>query len=203
MEEVLACENRFEQEFTHYPRTFTASDFRPCHYFHKMYGTSTGGYVLHIKLSAITRPGFSPLVFKCESMLMIRPRVLAIALSRLRMTVAETIAAFVSILNAMYGGSQKVAPLATKYNHSDLEATFLSMAQRYCKQHERGTCNHEHNFQWPLTSIVRVRDDDELADQQVSNDSNSLNNRDNYMEGKQQVRYHSETHSPKHHVCQT
>jgi hypothetical protein len=55
MEEVVAYENRFEREFTHYPRIFTASYFRPCHYFHKMYGTSTGGYVLNVELSAITR----------------------------------------------------------------------------------------------------------------------------------------------------
>ena len=43
MKEVIACENRLEREFTHYPRNFEASAFRPCHYFHKMYGTSTGG----------------------------------------------------------------------------------------------------------------------------------------------------------------
>ncbi|CAN9241938.1 unnamed protein product [Alternaria alternata] len=171
MDWVITFENRFEQEFTHYPRTFTASDFRPCHYFHKVYGTSTGG-------------------------------VLAIALSRLRMTVAETISAFESILNAMYGGSQKVAPLATKYNHSDLEATLLSMAQRYCKQHERGTCNHEHKFRWPLTGIVIDRDDDEIVDRKESNVSGIPNNGNNYMKGKQQVDYHSETHSPDHHVCQ-
>ena len=45
MTEVIACENRFERAFTLYPRTFKASEFRPCHYFHKMYGTSTGGLV--------------------------------------------------------------------------------------------------------------------------------------------------------------
>ncbi|KAI4942845.1 hypothetical protein J4E91_009765 [Alternaria rosae] len=44
MKEVIAFENRFERQFTHYPRSFEASNFRPCHYFHKMYGTSTGGH---------------------------------------------------------------------------------------------------------------------------------------------------------------
>jgi hypothetical protein len=43
MEEVIDCENRFEREFTHHPRTFDASDLRPCHYLHKMYGILTGG----------------------------------------------------------------------------------------------------------------------------------------------------------------
>lgn len=43
MKEIVVYENRFEREFTHYPRTFEVSSIRPCHYFQKMYGTSTGG----------------------------------------------------------------------------------------------------------------------------------------------------------------
>jgi hypothetical protein len=43
MKEIARYEDMFEKEFTYYPRNFDAESLRPCHYFDKMYGTSTGG----------------------------------------------------------------------------------------------------------------------------------------------------------------
>lgn len=43
MKEIARYENMFEKGFTNYPRNFNAAELRPCHYFDKMYGTSTGG----------------------------------------------------------------------------------------------------------------------------------------------------------------
>ncbi|KAI4619989.1 hypothetical protein J4E83_005223 [Alternaria metachromatica] len=117
MEEVIACENRFERQFTHYPRSFEAADFRPCHYFHKMYGTSTGG-------------------------------ILAIALSRLRMTVSETITAFDKILSEMYTHVRTRVTLVKKYHNIPMRKGLEAVAQQYCKQHELGQCSQEDKFRW-------------------------------------------------------
>ncbi|KAF7672578.1 hypothetical protein GT037_009609 [Alternaria burnsii] len=172
MEEIVACENLFELEFTHYPRTFSASYFRPCHYFHKVYGTSTGG-------------------------------ILAIALSRLRMSVTQTIKAFESVLTAMYGSPAKLNPLATKYNHSGLEATLHWMVQQYCKQHDQESCNHEENFRWPLAGIPIEGDDEGLVDPYESDGSGGPDPRLDDFIRRQQERRRSERRGLEYHVCQT
>jgi hypothetical protein len=87
-------------------------------------------------------------IVKYQSMLDVCIGILAIALSRLRMTVQETIAAFESILNAMYAKPRNVVPLATKYKHVGLETSLASIARKHCKQHESGLCSHEEDFQW-------------------------------------------------------
>jgi hypothetical protein len=52
MRDILEFEQLFEAEFTHYPRIFKTDvedvskvslSMRFCHYFDKIYGTSTGG----------------------------------------------------------------------------------------------------------------------------------------------------------------
>ncbi|KAF2488674.1 FabD/lysophospholipase-like protein, partial [Lophium mytilinum] len=115
--EIARYEDIFEKEFTFYPRKFDPRSLRPCHYFDKMYGTSTGG-------------------------------ILAIALSRLRMTVPETIGAFRRLVTAMFTNSRSAIPLATKYNHRPFENTLEEMVQFYCKQHRSGTCNRTEQFPW-------------------------------------------------------
>lgn len=86
-------------------------------------------------------------------MLIYITRILAIALGRLRMTFSETNLAFRSILTAMYGTTRSSIPLATKYNHHDLESALLYMIRRNCKQHERGLCNGLDKFSWCSTGM--------------------------------------------------
>jgi hypothetical protein len=194
MEEVIACENRFEREFTHYPRTFNASNFRPCHYFHKMYGTSTGGYVLNMGYATSVSSRCTLAVVEFSSMLMDTVRILAIALSRLRMTVAQTIVALESILNAMYANARTKLPLATKYSHSNLEAALVSMVQKYCKQHEQGLCNHEEKFQWRSTGMDTG---------EVYEDGDNSDESDVWQDRYASQRRTFEPHAPEYHLCQT
>ncbi|RMZ73131.1 patatin phospholipase a2-related [Pyrenophora seminiperda CCB06] len=173
MDEVLACEKRLEREFTHYPRTF--NDFRPCHYFHKVYDYANG-----------TSFRFSLAVVEYKCMLMDLVRILAIALSRLRMTVRETIAAFKPILHAMYANPRNFITLAPKYDHSNLEAALISMAQQYCKQHDQGLCSQLDKFQWNWADIdtYTAQWGDEVS----------------YSEQEPDAPKH---HGPEYHLCQT
>jgi len=97
-------------------------------------------------------------IVKSEDMLMHFDRILAIALSRLRMTVGETIIAFESVLHAMYAVPRNKVPLATRYSHSNLELALASMARKYCKQHERGLCMQNHRFSWSSTDYEDLGD---------------------------------------------
>lgn len=148
MTEVIACENRFERAFTHYPRTFKASEFRPCHYFHKMYGTSTGGLVQPLGCAVYTSLNFGLAVYSYQRMLTGRTSILAIALSRLRMTVSETINMFTSLLNEMYGHIRGRLPLATKYHHLPLKHALNDVAKKHCKQHGLDLCSEGEKFRW-------------------------------------------------------
>lgn len=130
-------------------------------------------------------------------------RILAIALSRLRMNVEQTIVAFESILNAMYANSRNVVPLATKYSHSDLEAALASMTRQHCKQHERGLCNQDHDFWWGTTGLEDLVSEKELDDPDDSDDSddaNSWTTRRDPMESKLRA---FELQSPEYQLCQT
>jgi len=129
-----------------------------------------------------------------DDMLMHLVRILAIALSRLRMTVEETIDAFVIILDAMYGKPRNVVPLATKYSHSDLEAALASMTRKYCKQHECGLCDEDHHFWWDTTGLEDLGN----APDDIGS-FNTLRTRPS-MESKLRV---FERQTPGYHLCQT
>jgi hypothetical protein len=126
-------------------------------------------------------------------------RILAIALSRLRMTVRETITAFESILNAMYAHVRNLVPLATKYHHLYLQTRLVSMAQQYCKQHEPGLCNHEEKFRWRAPDDENHADGEDSDDSVVSNDLNIWRDR----ASRESTLNMFELQTPEYHLCQT
>jgi len=103
-------------------------------------------------------------VDESDCMLIHLASILAIALSRLRMTVEETIFAFNLILNSMYANPRKVVPLTTKYSHSNLETALASMSRQHCKQHERGLCNQDHLFWYDITGTEHLGNDSDDSD---------------------------------------
>lgn len=105
-------------------------------------------------------------------------RILAIALSRLRMTVTQTMHAFHSILSAMYTTSRPTIPLTTKYSHRNLETALVTLVQQNCKQHAPGLCNKVERFPWH------------------SKEKNHLDDAEN-GDGQQESR------SPEDYLCQT
>ena len=82
-------------------------------------------------------------------------RTLAIALSRLRMTVRETTIALKAIFHAMYADPWTSAHVTIGNRASDVEAALKSMTRRHCKQHERGLCHHEFGESFKWRSIER------------------------------------------------
>ena len=138
-------------------------------------------------------------IFKSTNLLMHLVRILAIALSRLRMTVKETIVAFESILDAMYAGPRNVVPLATRYSHSDLEAALASMNRKHCKQHERGLCNQDHPFRWGQEDYEDPWDEGNSDDSDDTESLKPLRTRSS-MDSKS---YAFELRTPEHQLCQT
>ena len=128
-----------------------------------------------------------------------RTSILAIALSRLRMTVSETVNMFTSLLNDMYGHIRGRLPLATKYHHLPLKHALNDVAKKHCKQHGPDLCSEGEKFRWrpPGYGTDGYEDDSDypavLDDLGVWQDPPSIESKLNALEQQ----------TPEYHLCQT
>ena len=136
MKEIADCENAFERKESERPRQFEADSLRPCHYFDRIYGTSSGG-------------SDSSILYGTRLTVL---RIAAIAFGRLRMSVSDFIDSFPNLMTDMFGHRRNILPLTTKYHHRPFEKAMQSLVRSYCPVHTY--CDGTDLFLWNPTDAV-------------------------------------------------
>jgi hypothetical protein len=139
MKEIADCENAFERKESEWPRQFEANSLRPCHYFDRIYGTSSGGS------DSSTLHGTRLTVL----------RIAAIAFGRLRMSVSDFLDSFPDLMTDMFGHRRKPLPLTAKYDHRPFEMAMQRLVMAYCPVHSY--CDGIDLFLWDPTDAVDLQ----------------------------------------------